>query len=148
MLKKLGIALVVAVAVGSLLGGASRALMRLATVVVGGQPGFSWQGTFFILLIYTVAAIPVAVFAAFTRRWWRWIAGAAGTALLAVPAASITAAELGSTSSWTTAQWAGAVAVTVAIFATTVGLPVLTVRIVDRTVVRGMRRQAIPSLAV
>lgn len=141
ILKKVAVALSIAAVAGVVLGALSRILMRLATLVGGGEPGFSWSGTLFIVLIYVVAAVPVAVLAAFTTRWWRWVGGAVGTGLLAVPGLSIAAEELEGRAGWTAVQWAGAIAVTVAIIATTVALPLSTVRLVDRTVTRARLRQ-------
>jgi hypothetical protein len=147
-LKKLAIAVSITAVVGTAMGALSRVLMRLVTQVAGGEPGFSWSGTIFIVLIYLVAAAPVAALAAFTTRWWRWIAGVAGTALLAVPAASIGMEELGATSGFSAAQWVGTITLTVAILATTVALPIVSVRLVDRTVIRARLRQGRPSASV
>ena len=144
-LKKIVIALSIAGVAGALLGALSRVLMRLVTLIAGGEPGFSWSGTIFIVLLYVVAPAPVAALSAFTTRWWRWIAAAAGTALLAVPAIGVTGEELGNTAGFSAAQWAGTMIVTVAIFATTVVLPIATVRLVDRTVGRARLRQRRPT---
>jgi hypothetical protein len=148
VLKRIGIGLAAAVVAGIVFGGLSRALMRLATLAVGGVPGFSWEATFFIVLIHVIAAVPAAMLAAFTKRWWRWSAAVAGTALLAVPAAGIASADLGATGSLTAAQWVGAIAATVAIFASFVVLPLVAVRLVDRGVVKARLRSAIPATAV
>src|SRR5690349_11607764 len=103
-LKKIGVALLAAVVGGTVIGALSRALMRVATHVAGGEPGFSWSGTLFILLIYTIVAVPVALAAAFTTHWWRWILGAAGAAVLVVPAIGVSSEELDNISTWTTTQ--------------------------------------------
>ena len=147
-LKKIGIALSIAVVMGLALGALSRALMRAATIAAGGTPSFSWSGTFFIVLIHVVAAVPVAVLAAFTTRWWRWILGAAGAALLAVPSSSIASVELGETSTWSATQWAGAMTATVAIFATIVLLPIATVRLIDVALTRTRLRQPPRGIAI
>ena len=73
----------------------------------------------------------VALAAAFTTRWWRWILGALGAALLVLPSVGIGSEELGSVSGWTTMQWVLGIVIIVAIFATIVLLPVATVRATD-----------------
>jgi hypothetical protein len=147
-LKKLVVALAIATAAGVALGALSRALMRVGTYVAGGTPGFSWSGTLFVLLLYVVAAAPVTVLAASTTRWWRWIAAVPGSGMLAVPGASISAEEMVGREGWSGAQWLGAAAVAVAIIATTIALPVITVRLVDRTVARAGLRQPRPAAVV
>jgi hypothetical protein len=143
-LTKIGIALLTAVVGGMVVGALSRALMRVVTYISGGEPGFSWSGTFFILLIHAIVAVPVAVVAAFTTRWWRWTLGVAGAAVLFLPAVSIASEEVGETSNWTTAQWVLGMTVTVTIFATIVALPIAVVRTIDlmltRTNLRSPRR--------
>jgi len=124
-----GTAVVAAAVAGTLAGGLARGLMRVATLVAGGQPEFSWGGTLGIVLVFAIAMLPVAGLAAFTVRWWRWLAGAAGAVLLAVDAAAIAAGELGVVTS--VAQRAGVIAVTLAIFATIAAAPIATVRLVD-----------------
>ncbi len=147
VLKRLGCALGAAVGAGIVMGGLSRALMRAASLVTGGEPGFSWSGSFFIVLIYAIAMVPVALFAAFTTRWWRWIAGAAGSLFLAMPAVGVTTEELGATVGWTAAQWVAVVVVTIAIFGTIALAPIAAVRLVDALLGRRTAARPQPALA-
>jgi hypothetical protein len=139
-LIRTGTALVAAAAAGTLAGGLARGLMRVATLVAGGPPEFSWGGTLGIVLVFAIAMLPGALAAAFTVRWWRWLAGAAGAVLLAVPAVAIAREDLGVVASL--AQCAGVIAVTLAIFATIAAAPIATVRLVDTMLGRRPRDES------
>jgi len=145
-LIRTGTAVVAAAAAGALAGGLARGLMRVATLVAGGQPEFSWGGTLGIVLVFAIAMLPVAGLAAFTVRWWRWLAAAAGAVLLAVPAVAIAREDLGVVTS--VARWAGVIAVTLAIFATIAAAPIATVRLVDTMLGRHPRDESrVPRVA-
>ena len=125
-------AVVGAVVAGVILGALSRVFMRLLTLAAGGEPGFSWPGTIFIVLIYVVAVVPAAVAAAFTVRWWRWLAAAAGAMFLMVPAVSVFSEEIGDVQGVSAVAWVGLVAASVAVFATVFAAPAAAIWLVDR----------------
>lgn len=132
-LRVLTNAVVGAVVAGVILGVLSRVLMRLLTITAGGEPRFSWSGTFFIVLLYVAAVVPAALVAAITAvRWLRWLAGAAGAAFLTVPALGVSSEELGALPDVSAMTQAGLIVASVAVFATVFAAPVAAIRLVDR----------------
>lgn len=125
-------AVVGAVVVGVVVGALSRVLMRLLTLAGGGEPRFSWSGTFFIVLLYVAAVLPAAVAAAVTVRWWRWLAAAAGAAFLMLPAIGVFSEEIGDVQDISAMAMVGLVAASVAVFATVFIAPAAAIRVVDR----------------
>ena len=136
VIKLFGVALAAAACAGLVVGALGRLLMRLATLASGHDGEFSWSGSLFIILLYAVTTLPAALAAAVTIRRWRWLAGAAAALALCLPAGSVAAVELGYSDGWTTAQWVGVAASTVAVFATIFAAPVVATRLVDRVLGR------------
>ncbi|MFF5228010.1 hypothetical protein [Dactylosporangium sp. NPDC000521] len=106
--------------------------MRLLTLAAGGEARFTWSGTIFIALIYVVATVPAALSAAITRRWWRWLAAAAGALFLMMPAIGVFSEEIGDVDGLSGMAWAGLVAASVATFATVFVAPAAAIWLVDR----------------
>jgi peptidoglycan/LPS O-acetylase OafA/YrhL len=132
-----------AVGAGILVGVVSRLLMRLVALAAGHEGGFSWLDSVAILMIYAVAMLPGALTAAATTRRLRWVVAAAGCVFLMGPAVGIASGEIGGTQGLSVLQWVALSATSLAVFATIVILPVVTVRIVDR--LRGRRRRPRPA---
>ena len=131
-MRKLFVGVMAAVVAGALLGGVARVLMRLVTLAAG-QPGaFSVTGSLAIVMLFVAAAVPGALFAAFWRRRGRSLVLVAGSLLLCVPTLGVGLTDLSSISDLTGLQWVGAGAATLAILATVLALPVVTLRLVDR----------------
>ncbi len=86
MLRSIAAGCVAAVVAGFGMGLASRALMRLIGIAAGGQTHFSWSGSFFICVIFSVARLPGALVAAMFRHRLRWLLLAIGAVFLCVPA--------------------------------------------------------------
>jgi hypothetical protein len=118
------------------LGTVARVLMRLVTVVAGGAAEFSWAGTLGIVSMFALAMLPGAVGAAFVAGPHRWWLLALGAVLLCLPAVGIATEELGPTSSFSTGQWVGVIALGAAIFAVIAAMPLVTARLVDRLLSR------------
>lgn len=151
-MKVLTSAVAGAVMSGVVLGALSRLFMRLLTLAMDGEPGFSWSGTFFIALIYVAAVAPAALAAAITMRWWRWLAAAAGSAFLLLPAIGVFSEEVGSVAGVSTMAWIGLGAASVAVFATVFVAPAAAIWLVDRLQGRApgagsARRSPEPALA-
>ena len=87
-----------AVSAGVIIGLVSRMGMALVAIAAGHSSQFSLSGTASILFIYSVAMIPGALVAAFTRGPIRWLLPAAGGALLLVPAIGVASEEIGDVS--------------------------------------------------
>ncbi|WP_433606407.1 hypothetical protein ACQP2P_29950 [Dactylosporangium sp. CA-139114] len=150
--KVLTTAVAGAVVAGAVLGALSRVFMRLLTLAAGGAPGFSWSGTFFIVLIYVVAVAPAALTAAFTTGRWRWLAAVAGAALLMVPAIGVSSEEIGDVEGISAMAWIGLAAASVAVFTTVFVAPAAAIWLVDRLkgrapVVGSARQSPEPALA-
>ncbi|MEV4139625.1 hypothetical protein AB0J72_46610 [Dactylosporangium sp. NPDC049742] len=151
-IKVLTSAVAGAVGAGVVLGALSRGFMRLLTLAGGGEPGFSWSGTFFIALIYVVAVAPAALAAAITTRWWRWLAAAAGALFLMLPAIGVFSEEVGDVNGLPAMARVGLVAASVAVFATVFAAPAAAIWLVDRLkgrapVAGSARRSPEPALA-
>jgi hypothetical protein len=122
---------VAALAVGVIVGGAARVLMRLVTLSAGHSGKFSWSGSISIALIYAVAMVPAGVAAAMTVRWYRWLFAAAGSVFLCFPAVGVASEELGDTSGLSMFQWVAVVVTSIGVFATIAVAALMTVRMVD-----------------
>ena len=117
---------------GAAVGVVARLLMRAVTVSADHAGEFTLGGSIFIPLIYAVAMIPGAIVAAFTVRWWRWLALGAGSAFLCLPAIGVASEEIGSTDGLSALRWVFPLATSVLVFATIPLLAVVTARLVDR----------------
>lgn len=71
VLSVVGRGLALALLVGTIGGLAARLWMRLFSVVLGHETGFSWQGTLGIVMVFTLGVIPGALAVAGTTRRWR-----------------------------------------------------------------------------
>jgi hypothetical protein len=131
-MRKGAIGVIAALAGGVAVGIAARILMRAVTVAADHDGDFSLGGSFFIALIYAVAMVPAGVVAALTERRWRWLVAAAGSAFLFFPAVGVASEEIGSTAGLSAVRWVLLVVTSLAVFATIVVAPVVTVALADR----------------
>jgi len=125
-------AIVAAVSAGVIIGLVSRVGMALVAIAAGHSSQFSLAGTAGILFIYSVAMIPGALVAAFTRRPIRWLLPAAGGAFLLVPAIGVASEEIGDVSGLPIGQNILLVLLGMCVFATIPAVVVLTMRLLDR----------------
>ena len=121
-----------ALTAGLVVGVIARLLMRAVTVSAGHVGDFTVSGSMFIVLIYAVAMIPCGVVAAATDRRWRWLVAAAGSVFLFFPAVGVASEEIGSTYGLSPLRWVFLAITSLAVFATIVVAPLVTVTLVDR----------------
>ena len=141
-LRRAMIGVMAALVSGIAVGVVARILMRAVTVSADHEGDFSVSGSFFIVLIYGVAMIPLGVVAALTTRWWRWLAAAAGSIFLFFPAVGVASEEIGSTDGLSPVRWVFLVTTSLAVFATIVIVAFVTVALVDRWTNRSSVRHA------
>jgi hypothetical protein len=130
--RAVGVGLVAAIVAGGVVGVIARILMRAVTVAADHAGEFTWSGSTFIALIYVMAMIPGAIVAAFTTRWWRWLAVGAGSAFLCLPAVGVASEEIGNVNDLSAVRWVLLVITSALVFATIAVVAVATVRTVDR----------------
>jgi hypothetical protein len=119
------------VAAAGAVGVVARVFMRLVALSVG-DGEFTMMGSVFIVLIYVVAMAPLAVAAALTQRWWRWVFGAGGSVFLLFPAIGVAGEEIGHVGDVPWWRWVWLVAASIGVFATLLAAPLATVWAVDR----------------
>lgn len=130
-LRVTGRGLLVALVVGVLGGLAARAWMRLFSLVLGHETGFSWPGTLGIVMMFTIFLIPGAIAAAATRRRWRWVPLALGVVVLWLMTVTVAGQEDLPTS-YTGGQLVGVALVAIAFLLTPVAQAWGIVRLADR----------------
>ena len=131
-MRVVGLGLGAAIVGGAAVGVVARLLMRAVTVSADHAGEFTLGGSILIPLIYAVAMIPGAIVAAFTVRWWRWLALGAGSAFLCLPAIGVASEEIGTTDGLSALRRVFLVATSVLVFATIPLVSVVTARLVDR----------------
>jgi hypothetical protein len=136
MLRRICAALIGALAAGILMGAVARLFMMLVALGAGDTSRFNWSATVGILLGFAAFMLPGALMAAFVRRRGRWLLLAAGAVALMFPAVGVASDEIGETAGFTTLNWVAVSLTGALVFATIVVLPVLTLRLVDRSLSR------------
>lgn len=110
----------------------ARLCMRAIALDVGNVPTLTVSGSVFILVVFTVSALPVGVVAARTRvRRLRVTAAVLGSAFLAYTGAAIGVDEVSSATALTPSRWVVLALCCCAIAALVGAQPVLVVRAVD-----------------
>jgi hypothetical protein len=130
-LRAVGVGLVGATVSGIAVGMIARMLMRAVTVSADHAGEFTLSGSIFIPLVYATA-IPGAIVAAFTTRWWRWLVVGAGSTFLCLPAVGVASEEIGNTDGLSALRWVLLVITSTLVFASIALVAVVTIRIVDR----------------
>ena len=96
-----------AAVVGGVLGAVlTRGLMRLITIVAGGDPSFSWTGLAFIAIFYVVFLTPGAIALACSRARWALVLFGAGALAIPVQATGIATTDLEAVGPFSAGQWA------------------------------------------
>ncbi|WP_225752871.1 hypothetical protein [Actinotalea sp. Marseille-Q4924] len=122
--------LALALLVGTLGGAAARLWMRLFSVVLGHETGFSWPGTIGVVLVFTVVWVPAALAVVATRRRWRLVPLALAVLLLWYGSALNALADL--PECLTSAELAGLAPLGLAFLLTPVAQGRALVRLADR----------------
>lgn len=130
--RKAAVGIGSAVLAGAVLGTAARLLMRAATVAGGGDTGFTWAGSAFIVGMFVAVTIPGALLATFVHRRGRSLLLVAGAAFLCLPATSVAIEDLGNLPPLSPLQIAGVALATLAIYATVLALPLFTLHLLAR----------------
>ncbi len=130
--RKVAVAVGSAVVAGVVLGTMARLLMRLANVAGGGDTGFSWAGSAFIVGMFVAVTIPGALLAVFVRRRGRSLLLVAGAAFLCLPATSVAIQDLGNLPPLSPMQLVGVALATLAIYVTVLALPLFTLHLLGR----------------
>lgn len=131
VLAVVGRGLAVALLVGTAGGLAARLWMRLFSVVLGHETGFSWQGTAGIVMVFTIGVLPGALVAAATTRRLRRVPLALGLLFLWF-ATGVTAVQEDLPSGLTATEAAGLLAVGLAFLLTPVAQVWAVARLADR----------------
>lgn len=126
VVRKIGVAVLAAVAAGVLLGAVARVMMRLATVAAGHESHFSLGGSVAIMVIFVVFALPGAILASLMRRRGRSTLLVIGALVLCLPAASVASQDLGDLGALSGLEWAGVGMATAGVFAAILALPPVT----------------------
>lgn len=130
--RKAAVAVGSAAVAGVVLGTVARLLMRLANLAGGGDTGFSWVGSAFIVGMFVAVMVPGALLAAFVRRRGRSLLLVAGAAFLCLPATSVAIQDLGHLPPLSPLQIVGVGLATLAIYATVLALPLFTLHLLGR----------------
>lgn len=128
--RRLAVGLAAGVVAGVVCGGLARILMRALSVVADGETEFSWSGTFFIVMVFVIAAVPGAVIAAGYRGRGRSLPLVVMSLLLWLPAASIATADFSEVTDMTAVEWVGAGLATTGIYLLIAAMPVLALRLI------------------
>jgi hypothetical protein len=140
VVRKIGVAVLAAVAAGVLLGAVARLMMRLATVAAGHESDFSLGGSLSIMVIFVVFATPGAILASLMRRRGRSTLLVIGALVLCLPAASVASQDLGDLGGLSGLEWVGVGMATAGVFAAILALPPVTLlllRVSDRQIAFG-----------
>lgn len=130
VVRKIGVGIAAAIVTGAVLGLCARVMMRLAAVAAGheGAP-FTLGGTFGIVMIFVVAALPGAVLAALVDRRGRSVLLVVCAVLLCVPATAVAGTDLAGVGPLSATQWVGVGAATAGIYVAILAIPLLTLRL-------------------
>jgi hypothetical protein len=146
--RRLAAGLAAGVVAGVVCGGLARALMRIVSIVSDDEPEFSWAGTFFIILLFVVAAVPGAMVAAGYRGRGRSLPLFVMSLLLWLPAASIASSDLSEVTGMTAAEWVGVALATAGIYLLIAAMPMVALRLVRRWAGAGQTSRARPRHAL
>jgi hypothetical protein len=129
ILSRIGRGVAAGLAAAVLLGVVARALMRLAVLATGGDPGFSWTGTLGICIGFAMFVLPGAVLAALYRGRGRSLLLVAGGVWLGYFTTVVARADLGSLEELSRGRQAGGLAAAAGILLTALAIPWVTLRL-------------------